>query len=307
MLLLTMLPIAETAASEEYGGRTLNGYRFMPSPMVEAPFVTTHFRNYTGLSLALDVNFPLLIIEDVPPDTLLALNGNFVFVVADFDYQYAVHPRIALFASAQGASRVGTTGQALLSQGVTVLTGGRGGALVELWRGNSVVLSGTAAGGYARTFLIDFAGFAEDILAGNIYNASIVRNVEGGTFDVGLNCAWAINEWSGVHALGQFGYFGGQFQDVSDDTRWRVAANGSVDLGQNGGSPVGLQLGFELNRLQPQSTDGGAAFSLGGGVYYTGRDDFNLGLDMRWMNIPLENWDFDLKPFSFGIALHYYF
>lgn len=307
VLLVTIIPIPGNAAPEEYESRTLKGYRFMPSPMVEAPFVTTHFRNYTGLSFAMDVTFPLLIIEDVIPDTLFALNGNFVFVVADFEYQYAVHPRVALFVEGQGASRVGTTGQALLSQGVTVITGGRGGALVELWRNQQVMISGALAGGYTRTFLIDFVGFAEDILAGDIYNASIIRNVEGGTFDAGLIGAWAINEWAGVTAIGQYGYFGGQYQDVSDETRWRVAANGGVDFGQRGGPPVGLQLGFDVNRLHRQFSGDGAAFTLGGGVYYTGRDDFNLGLDVRWMNIPLEDWDFDLDPLSFGIALHYYF
>ena len=286
-------------------GRTLGGYRFIPSPVVEDPFITTHFRSFTGLMIALDVTFPILVIDDVPPDTLLALNGNFVFVVADFEYQHAVHPRVALFIEGQGASRVGTTGQALLSQGVTVITGGRAGAVVELWRGDNILLSGSAAGGYATTFLVDFVGFAEDVLAGNIENASIIGGIEGGTIDGGLIGAWAVNEWSGINAVGQIGYYGGQFKTV--DTRWRLAASGSVDFGQRGGTPVGLQLSFDVDRLVPQVTGNDPAFSIAGGVYYTGRDDFTLGLDVRWTKLPLEDWDFDLAPISFGIALRYYF
>ncbi len=304
-LLVAMVCLLAPAITSSETGRTLGGYQFVPSPMVEDPFINTYFRSYTGLSIALDVDFPLLIIEDTPPDTLLALNGNFVFVTAEFDYQHVVHPRVALFIAGQGASRVGTTGEALLSQGVTVLTGCRGGAVVELWRGDNIMLSGMATGGYATTFIVDFAGFAEDVLAGNIENASIIRGVEGGTFDAGLVSAWAFNEWSGIHGLGQVGWAGGQFE--SDNTRWRLAANANLDFGQRGGTPVGLQLGFDLNSLLPQSSADDAVLNIGGGVYYTGRDDFNLGLDVRWTQIPLEDWDFDLKPISFGIALRYFF
>ena len=50
-----------------------------------------------------------------------------------------------------------------------------------------------------------------------------------------------------------------------------------------------------------------AVTTVAGGVYYTGREDLNLGLDIRWTHLPLENWDISIYPITFGIALRYYF
>jgi len=286
-------------------GRTLGDYRFIPVTKIEDPFITTHFRSFTGISFASDVNFPIIVIPDNPPDTLLALSGDFLFVVANFDYQHAVHPRVAIHIMGGGASRVGINSEALLSQGVTALTSFQVGAAVELWRNNRVLLTGAVDVGFAEGVVIDFVQYVQDILIGDYLNASIVKEESGGTADASLRAAWALNQWAGILALGQVGY--ADIGSLSDDTRWRFAANGSVDFGQRGDYPIGVQLSFDVDRLRPQTADVTTAVGIGFGVYYTGREDLNLGLEMEWSRWPLQGWDTVAYPMSYGLALRYYF
>lgn len=75
-------------------GRLLGGYRFIPSSAVADPFIATHFRSATGLASTSNVDIPLLVLEGPPPDTLLSLEGNFLFVTAEADYAQVVHPKV---------------------------------------------------------------------------------------------------------------------------------------------------------------------------------------------------------------------
>ncbi len=204
-------PDASVAAE----GRTLGGYRFIPASTIEDPFVTHYFRNSTGVSIASNVDVPIIVIEGPPPDTLLSLDGNLLFIGVTFGYQHVVHPRVAVHVLADVISRLGTSGQALLSQGVTALTAGGLGTTVELWRSERVLLSGLLDVGYGQALAVDLVQFANDIIAGDIENASILVTDKGGTIDGGLAFAWAPNPWSGVTAVGQIGY--SEIETRSDD------------------------------------------------------------------------------------------
>jgi hypothetical protein len=308
-LILVAAALAASAlpcASPAETGRTLGGYRFIPVSNTEEPFIVTRFSNYTGLASASGLEFPLLVIEDDPPDTLLALSGNFLFVVAKFEYQHAVHPRVAVRLAGGGLARVGTSASALLSQGVTTLMTIQTGGLFELWRNDSVLLSAFADVGYLDGLVIDFVQFAEDVIDGNTKNASLVVSGAGGFVAGGLRTAWAWSEWSGLTAYGQVGYYNID-EFTTDDAHLRLGAMAGFDFGQRGGSPVGVTLNFDVDRLTPQAFEGETALALGLGVHYTGREDLNLGLETQVSRLPLRDWDEIAYPISFGLALNYYF
>jgi hypothetical protein len=286
-------------------GRTLGGYRFIPASKVEDPFITHHFRNSTGVSIASNVDVPIIIINTTPPDTLLSLNGNLLFVGANFGYQHVVHPRVAVHVFAGALSRIGTSGQALLSQGVTALTSSGLGTTVELWRNERVLLSGLLNVGHGQALVVNLVKFAEDVIESGPENASILTTDEGGTIDGGLALAWAPNPWSGVTAFGQIGY--SRIETRDDDLLWRLAGTGSVDFGQRDQAPVGLLLTVDIDRLKPKSVAGGTAVAIGGGIFYTGREDINLGLEIHWMRFTQFARDVTIHPMSFDLVLRYYF
>jgi hypothetical protein len=286
-------------------GRVLGGYRFIPTSGLVDPFITQHFRNAIGVSFASDVDVPLIIIEDTPPDTLLSLQGSLMFILVELEYQHVVHRRVALNVLMRGASRVGTSASSLIAQGISATLGWSVGTTVELWHNDSVLLSGIANLDVSRVLLIDLVQFAEDVVAGNTENASLLVTTTGGTFDVGLSAAWAVNPWSGVVGVARAGY--ADTDQVNTDLVWRLAGAYSMDFGQRGQAPIGLLAKVEADRLNQQVATNNATFSVGVGVFYTGREDINIGAELDWSQLPLINRDIVINPFSINFVLRYFF
>jgi hypothetical protein len=301
ILTLAVLPTALWA--EE--GRVLGGYRFIPSATIPDPFITTHFRNTTGLASASNVDIPLLVLEGPPPDTLFSLEGNFLFVTASAEYQHAVHKKVAVRVAGGGASRVGTSGEALLSQGVTATFGGTVGTTIELWRDDAMLLSGEADLGFGNTLLIDILKFAEDVIDKGIRDASILNKETGVKATAGLRYAWAFNHWSGITAIGSAGYTNADAR--GQRTLWRIGATYSADFGQRGNKPIGLLAYLGADRSSQRVLQADAILEIGLGVYYTGHEDFNIGVEFQGSRMPLQNWDIVVYPSTFTLALHYYF
>lgn len=292
--------------AEADDGRTLGGYRFIPSSLIGDAFVATYFRSGTGIAVASNVDTPILVIGGSPPDTLLSLTGSLLFVLAEFEYQQVVHPRVAVRVMGGGGSRVGTSGQSILSQGVSALVSAGLGTTVALWRNERVLLSGVADLGYGNGLAINLVKFAEDLIVGEIENARLLTTEDVVRIDGGLRAAWAAKTWMGFNGVAQLGYSNADAR--KEDLLWRVAGAASADFGQRGDTPVGLQLSVDIDKLKQRTanTDGAAVF-VGLGVYYTGREDFSIGLEGNWGRLPLFDSDVVIHPVSWLLALRYYF
>lgn len=303
LLVFIGFPSSELHANE---ARTLGDYRFIPTPQVRDPFITTHFRNLTGVAVAIGLDLPPVILPTVPPDTLLTVNGDFIFVVMELEYQYAFGDRATLRASFVGASRVGTSGSSILSQGVTATWGGQIGTTVALWRSDRALLSAIGDIWRAKVLVIDLVGYVQDIVDGNEAAPSLVKTEDRTSFLPGLSGAWAINRWSGLAANAQIGVANGTKTD--SNTIWKVGASGSIDFEQRGQAPVGLLASFEANEtpalVEREST---VSTTVGLGIFYTGRDDLNLGGEINWSDIPLDYQDVSANPVTFSAVFSYFF
>jgi hypothetical protein len=302
-VLVMILALAPRVTAET--GRTLGGYRFVPVSKIADPFITHHFGNATGVSIASNVEVPLLITDTTPPDTLANLSGDLLFIDARFAYQHVVHPRVAIGVVAGGLSRLGTSGEALLSQGVSATTSFGLGTKIELWRRENMLLSGLIDLMSGSILVVDLVSFVEDAIESGLENASIITTEQATTIEGSLAYAWAFNTWSGMTALGQLGYSEGDLR--SDELLWRFAGAGSVDFGQRDQAPIGLAIGLDVDRLTPSSLAGSTAFSIGGGVHYTGREDLNLGLEVAWHHFRQVTRDITIDPVSFDLVLKYFF
>lgn len=283
----------------------LGGYRFLPASQIPDPFITTHFRSSTGLAWASNVDIPVIVLEGTPPDTLLSFEGNFLFITADAEYQHAVNEKVAIRAVGAGASRVGTSGEALISQGVTAAFGGGVGVTAEMWHSDAMLLSGSADLDIGQNLVIDILQFAEDVINKGIGKASILRKHTGVSVNAGLRYAWAINEWSGLTAVGSAGVT--SLESRNSHFLWRLGGAYSLDFGQRGGKPIGFLVHLEADQLSQGVLRAGTIIGTGLGVYYTGHEDFNIGFEYNLSRMPLQNWDITVYPSAFTLALRYYF
>jgi hypothetical protein len=291
--------------AEDLQGRQLGGYLFLPSTRVGDPFVTTHFRNSTGLGLAMNVELPLLIIEsEAGNDTLLSLNGNTLFVLLDFEYHYAATKRVAFRFAGTGASRVGTGAEAILTQGVTAQAGFNAGTTFLLWNNDRVAVSGVADLNIGNVLRIDLVRFLEDLADFGPRAASLVQQDDGAVMGAGVCAAWALSSWAGIHGSLEGGYRntlrsseGGVTLDVA----------GSMDFAQRGGTPLGMIFRFDLDTLRIAGDNVGTTLGAGIELLYTGREEFLLGIDLGWQRTPLTEPKVTLNGTQFALTARYYF
>jgi len=304
----TVTPVAAWSAANADGTRELGGYRFVPAPDLDGPFLVTDFSSATGAAIAKGVDVPLLVVPGDPPDTLLTLEGDFVYVLAIARYQQRVSDRLAVRFRGSGTSRVGTSGEALLSQGLSATYGGGVGATVALGGNDRLLCSGLLDFKIAKVLVIDFVRFAQDVVDGQWNDLSLIKTEWRKILSGGLSTAYALNHWSGVVAMGNLGGAIGNTGGAS--LAWRLAVALSMDLARRrpDGPPIGIVLTGALDDERfVNETQADLSSKLGLGVFYTGRPDLALGLDVDWSRVRFAQNDSVAYPFSFSLALRYLF
>ena len=293
--------VAITPATRAETGRTLGGYTYIPSPTVDTPFITHHFTNTVGFATGNVPERPVLIIDTTPPDTLYSLGGSVLFVVVGLNYQHVLTDRLALFAEGAGASRIGTSGSSLLSQGVTAVTAFELGILGELWRRERVLLSGEAGVGWGSTILISIAQMLEDLSTTG--TGSLFNQAQGSTIRAALIGAWTLNHWSGLVARAGAGY--SFVEELAENVLWDLSLSWNGDLAQRGDTPVGFTAFADANHNLVTTSETGTSYAFGGGIFYTGRPDAAIGMEMEARRIPLP--DDDFWATAVAVTIRYFF
>lgn len=289
---------AHAAADSEQSARTVGTYRFLTTATVPDPFITSHFTSSVGVGMAGKVEIPLVIINE---DTL-SLSGDLLFALLAFGYQGAASERVGLRVYGNGSTRVGTGAESIISQGVNAITRFGAGTTVMLTKSESLQLSAVADMVFGNLITVDLIQFAQDIADGNIKNASLLQSDDGVLLSTGVRGAYAFNGWMGLVANLEVGYLNSVRKE-----NWgtRLGAAFSADLGQKGSIPLGLQATVELDNMSI-GTEGTTVSTYGGSAYYTGRDDFLLGVEMNILHIPSKD-SVTINAGSFQIVTKYFF
>jgi hypothetical protein len=281
--------------------RTLGGYRFVPSNLIPDPFITTHFQQATGVGVAYGDEIPILVFDE---DTLLALSSNVANILMEIEYQHAANRDVAFRFRFSGASRLGTGGEAILTQGITAITGLNAGTTIALWNNGRTMINGSVDLFHGSSFRIDVAGFVDDLLEYGPEVAALTTKDDGGVISAGVRFAHAFNEWSGLHGL----LTGAYKNNVrAEDGGVILALAGTMDFGQKGGTPIGLMAGGSLDNIRVSGDGVKSTLIVGGGVFYTGRTDFSLGLELAYSRVPIEDPELTLNGIVANLTARFYF
>ena len=159
--------------------------------------------------------------------------------------------------------------------------------------------------------VINIADFVQDIIDNGELRPGneLVRSrpfLRGGG---GLRFVWAASELLGVNLIGETAY--GESVDRREENKFYFKLGGSVDfdLASKTRVPIGFALGHTFNSF-PTAADN----TLDGRIQnsflriaYTGRDDFQVSLDMTWTRFPLKDLDQTLNGGLTLINMRYYF
>lgn len=292
-LLAGPVPAPAQEPSPDEAPRYFGGHQFIPSTIVPDPFISTTFTTTTGFGRAMGLEVPIFNLDD---EQIGELEGNIGFMLLEFNYQQRLGSRFALRAGAVATARVGTTAEAILSEGISALYGyGIGGsanlARKEKWQlAATVDLRGNTL--YAMSPLAFAQAIVEEIESGDstgaVQSAQDTLLSSGDNLRVlgGLRGAYTPSEWLGFTAFVEGG-LGERFSRTDDNTSViNFGAAVSFDLRPLTGKSVGLLGTFRRESLGERGDDDiGDSEAFGLGIFYTGRRFFSIGLENSWSQI----------------------
>jgi hypothetical protein len=306
LLLLFIVSITSVRinAQEVQGQKPqLNDHTFIPVSFMNSSFNNTALTLPLGIGATSNFDFEPSIPE---LDSLLGLNGEVLFTVLGLNYHQKVQDWISFYLRLNLTARLGTDFESLLSQGFNTVVNFEIGSMIKLYQTRKTRL-GLSVGvqNYDGNF-VDISGFVKDVIDG-VPNPKIVRRIPALTTSGGLHFAWGINDIFGFRAEAEYAY-GETFTRGRTDGFYSVKGGLDVDFNNRFKVPLGVVFSYSLT-TEPEIVyvDNETARMFFWKVAYTGRRDFDIGIEGGTMVIPFENLTRKPTVNIFTITMNYFF
>ena len=305
MLILWGCVILTEAQEQEVMGQrpVLNNHTFVPVSFMATSFNNSRLTMPIGIGTSSNFNFK----PSVPAlDTLEGLNGELLFAVLGLRYNQKVQDWISFYVRLALTARLGTDFESILSQGFNTVVNFEVGSMIKLYQSNKTRLSTSIEVQNYDANFVDISGFVKDVIEGK-QNPKIVRRIPALTTSLGLHFAWGINDLFGFRAEGLVAY-GETFTRGESGGYYSVSAGLDVDFNKRFKVPLGVAMTYtvttepEMVYVEEQS---GRMFFWK--LAYTGRKDFDIGLESGVITIPLENVEEKPTIDMFTITMTYFF
>ena len=282
---------AQVAQSvEQAAPRYLGGHLFMPSSIVPDPFIATSFQTSTGGGTASNIEVALYNLDG---EKIGEASADIGFFNLGFDYQQRVSNRVGLRLSLGGVGRLGTNAASILAEGISALYGYGFGASVNLVKKTNWEMAGTLDVRGNTLYAVSPLGFVQSVIDNAANGDSSLTSSQDSLLDSGNNSRFVAGV-RGAYVpaawIGFTGYFeagiGKKF--TGRDANTSVAnfgATTNVDFKPLTGTPVGVLLQYRRQSLNEKSENVGRSNDYGFGLFYTGRQDFAIGLENSWSKI----------------------
>lgn len=274
--------------TETRGDRTLAGHAFVPFSSVKWPFALTRFFSNTTLGL---IELPVVArIGEGMSEVTIEEEGELVALGEEFTLELALAKWLAVEVGVLGTGVAGSNDAGSFLVGANGAYGGRFGVLFRLleldrfylsWRFDGV---GLRTDGIIPSRLFDVSeegGFMVDLTRLRV-TGTIARG------STSLASALALASWLGLQVSGTAEIQSAEFGEIGDRT-WMLTGAAGISLNFSSlGLPVAFLAGGRVDRVfeddievvrlpafeRGQETTG----EVEGGIYYSGREDFDLGI-----------------------------
>ena len=302
---LAELPASTVAAqSPPPCHRCLNGFRFVPSSVVDEPFINTSFENATGGGMALNLNVP---VRNLAGEVRDSLTGNIGFFLLDFEYQKQVAKWLGLRVGVNGIGRLGTSLEALVASGISAAMGGYIGATVPIWTKPNFMVSAVADLKNNKQWDVDPYTYVKDVVDSGYTDdakAALLSSERVNRWSFGLRGAWAVKPWMGLTANIEPG--GADGQTSGNKSLNTFGALAGFDLQKLWDVPISTSLGYRVRTGSGKSGNiSGGYRSAQVGVYYNALTSVLIGGDFFYSTIRVQGGTIpDLDAVQFRLVTH---
>jgi hypothetical protein len=302
------LPVMATAASAqdapEANARNLNGHNFIPSARLFDPFIVSYVKNNTGAGTAFDVVSNVLDVDGNPQQ----LVGDVTFLGIGFGYQQKLADWVAAYIDVGGGGRFGTAVESIVATGLNAYVDFALGAKVRLWRNERFFLSGNFDYATTSVSAVNILDWVRNVVESeDLTDSTLVATGSTGSLRGGLNLAYSPAPWLGLTGVTLFG-LGNAVGDLDSEFAFEGSIAADIDFGAISKIPIGLLLAFNSNSFSQEGGDITESIdSFIWGVFYTGRDDFSIGLEFQNAKLPLRGEEESIRSNEVSINLRYWF
>ncbi len=281
----------------------LNGHYFTHFDGIPGPFINSNFGS--NLGVAFSSKFENVILE-IDGEPLIGLEGTLLFADLNFEYQQKIKDWIAIFIKVGVTARIGTELQSMLTQGVSSVTSTRLGWLFKLAKGERYMLSGTAQVNNHNGIFINIGDFISDIITDSVVT-SISKQVPSLNGTIGLRYAYGFNDMFGIQFDFETG-FGESFERGSTTSLLNIGGMIDMNLASRTEVPLGIVLAYNISSLPDfVHVQNRTATIAGLKIAYVGAPNFNLGLEISSMRVPIRNVSEKVQSTGIVITTKYFF
>ena len=303
---LAVPALAEEGDAMASGGeRHLNGHGFLPSTYVATPFVSTEFYSHTGVAMGFDVES---VFRDLDGNALFDLKGDVVLASLGLAYQQNLWSRWGLGLMVSGDIRSGINADSFITEGADMSRKANVWVKYRLLRNEKSQVMLGLDWNYSKILYFTPIEFARHIdNGGELEDAPILIDTKVWTGQLVANWAYGISPGFGVRVNGAFGIYEDPFTNSVSKGSHRIGVLGEYDLRPG---KTGIPLGFTLGYTQALPDDDPFTGLSGAllGFWYTGKDEFVIGLETGSMKLPVANQESEKVKAAFGLlTVRYYF
>jgi len=286
----------------------LNNFRFIPSDLIDNPFITSYLKTSIGAGMALDLKAH---VKDLDGNVVDTLSGDLAFVLADMRFQLAVNDWLAFNVKYGGLARLGSNAFTLLTSGISYAAGYSLGAKVKIWENEQMMLSGSVEYNSSTVSVYSIYDFVIEVVESDTINSDaqdklLTKDNISSTF-ISLNYAYAPTDWCGLLAVAGWGAGNMFTEKTKGNARLGIAAAFDFENIKTIGFPIGILLSMRYNSFSESGENGTDVLIYGLRVGYTGHKDFDVGIETTYQSLNYQKSDEKINALLIALKIRYYF
>ena len=286
----------------------LNNLRFIPSDVIDNPFITSFVKTSIGAGAAIDLKS---YIRDLQGNVLDTLSGDLSFVSMNIMFQLALTDWLAISGGYGGVARLGNNAYTILTSGISYASGYKLGAKIKIWENDQMMLSGSIDYSSDKVFLYSIYDFVKNVIESggidSLSRSSLLEKDDIARTFMSLNYAYAPTDWCGILAVAGWGV-GKTFKNKDKgNARLGLAASIDFDNIKYIGFPIGVLVSVKYNSFSESGENTTNVVTYGFRIGYTGHKDFDIGIENTYESLNYKRSEDKINSLLTAIKVRYYF
>jgi len=283
----------------------LNGHSFITNSIIEDPFVNTSFRLSAGVGSSSNYDVPLVI----QGKEIKGVFGQLTYGAFDVSYRHKIKDWLAFSFGAKLRGQLGSERISMITEGIDIGTGFNFGWIFKVYESKKFMLSSSLAISSQSVTIFNMSDFVEKIIEnGEITpDNKLVKTTNITAGMLGIRTAYAFSRTFGCIGKLNAGYG----ESISSKNKGYFDAGISIDadLDPKLNVPIGFALGYDWNNFSTTDINLTNPQNIIFQINYTGRKDFDLGVEMNAQFFTLKRFDQDinLEVLFVKAGIAYYF